>query len=67
MIKGEQGLVVHPVASTPSCRGHGFDPWLGNKDPTCHKAWSKKKKERKERNRGSSVVKQVAVIGDANL
>ena len=48
-------------------RGHGFNPWLGNKDPTCHKAWSKKKKERKERNRGSSVVKQVAVIGDANL
>jgi len=26
----------------------------------------KKKKERKKRNRGSSVVKQVAVMGDAN-
>ena len=20
------------------CRGRGFDPWLGNWDPTCHRA-----------------------------
>ena len=26
------------------CRGHGFDPWSGNKDPTGHTAWPKKKK-----------------------
>ena len=37
-----------PVVKTPPfhCRGHGFDPWPGNQDPTCHTAWQKKKKER---------------------
>ena len=25
------------------CRGHRFDPWLGNYDPTCHEARSEKK------------------------
>ena len=23
---------------TSQCRGHGFNPWLGNYDPTCHGA-----------------------------
>ena len=23
------------------CRGHGFDPWLGNEDLTCCKEWPK--------------------------
>ena len=27
------------------CRGHRFDPWLGNEDSSCHSA-AKKKKER---------------------
>ena len=26
------------------CRGHRFDPWSGNCDPTCRAAWPKKKK-----------------------
>ena len=35
-----------PVVKTPrfQCRGHRFDPCLGNWDPTCHVAWPKKKK-----------------------
>ena len=24
--------------------GTGFDPWLGNQDPTSHAVWQKKKK-----------------------
>ena len=30
-----------PVVKTLcfQCRGHGFDPWSWNKDPTCHAAW----------------------------
>ena len=27
------------------CRGHGFNPYSGNKDPTCHVVWSKKMQE----------------------
>ena len=30
------------------CRGHGFGPWSGNKDPACRAA--KKKKTKKTRN-----------------
>ena len=26
------------------CRGHEFNPWLGNEDPTNYVAWPKKKK-----------------------
>ena len=35
-----------PVVRTPRIhsRGHGFDPWSGNKDPTCPVLWPKKKK-----------------------
>ena len=28
------------------CRGHRFDPWSGNQDPTCLTVWQKKKKKR---------------------
>lgn len=30
-------LPGRPLVKTPSaqCRGHKFDPWLGNKDPSC--------------------------------
>ena len=31
------------------CRGHDFDPWLGNQDPTGHMTWPKKKKHGKKR------------------
>ena len=31
-----------PVVKTVfSLRGTGVDPWLGNKDPTCHLVWPK--------------------------
>ena len=42
-----------PVVKTPcsQCRGHGFDPWSGNEDPTCHTAWPKKRKQKRERKR----------------
>jgi len=29
-------------------RGHGFDPWTGNKDSTCCKERKKKKKKKAE-------------------
>ena len=33
-----------PVVETPlcHCRGHRFNPWLGNKDPTCCEGQTKK-------------------------
>ena len=39
-----------PVVKTSSlhCRRHGFDPWSGNKNPTCHKAREKKKERERE-------------------
>ena len=37
------GLVVK--TSRSQCRGHGFDPWLGNFDPACRMALPKKKKK----------------------
>ena len=32
-----------PVVKTPClhCREHGFNPWLGNEETTCHLGWSK--------------------------
>ena len=35
-----------PVVTTPCFhwRGHGFDPWAGNWDPTCHVVQLKKKR-----------------------
>ena len=35
-----------PVVKTPCfhCRGHGFDPWSGNSDPTHCVMWPDKKK-----------------------
>ena len=37
-----------PAVKNPSfyCREQGFDPWLGNYDPTCLVVRSKKKKKR---------------------
>ena len=34
-----------PLVRTPRshCRGHRFDPWSGNYDPTCYAAWPKDK------------------------
>ena len=29
------------VKTVFSLRGTGVDPWLGNKDPTCHLVWPK--------------------------
>ena len=36
-----------PVVKTLSlqCKGCGFDPWLGNKDPAYCLVWQKKKKK----------------------
>ena len=52
---------------TSQCRGHGFNPWLGNYDPTCHGATKsshyiedpvqpKKKKERKHVNWEDAIL-----------
>ena len=32
------------MTKTPSfqCRGHGFDPWSGNQDPTGQAVWPKR-------------------------
>ena len=32
-----------PVVKTPhfQCKGHRFDPWSGNQDPTCRVVWPK--------------------------
>ena len=40
-----------PVVKTLhfQCRGHEFDPWLGNWDPTCRAAQPKKTKKTKPR------------------
>ena len=32
------------------CGGQGFDPWLGNQDPTCHMEQSKKNSKLKLKN-----------------
>ena len=44
--KGREGtsMVVHWLRLCSQCRGFRFDPWSGNKDPTCHRVWTKKKK-----------------------
>ena len=38
-----------PVVEAPHfhCRGHRFNPWLGNQDHTCHSVWPKKRKKKK--------------------
>ena len=51
--EGKKGIletILHgnssgPVIRTPCFhrRGHGFDPWWGNLDPTCHRHGQKKK------------------------
>ena len=44
----DRDFVGSPVVKTLHfhCRGHGFDPWLGNSHPTCHVAWPKTNKQR---------------------
>ena len=64
-----------PVVKTPRfhCKGHGFDAWWGNQDPTCCVVQQKKKKERKRKENdcefrvfpGGTVVKNPpANVGD---
>ena len=31
------------VETAHDCKGHGFDPWLGNQDSTCYAVRQKKK------------------------
>ena len=40
-----------PVVKTPCfhCRGHRFNPWWGNQDLTCCKAWQKQTNKQRER------------------
>ena len=39
-----------PVVKTIShCRGHEFNPWLGNYDPACCEVWPKVNKQNKRR------------------
>ena len=47
-----------PVVKTPHlhCRGYGFNPWWGNKDPPRHMVWPKKKKGKRSRS-GDTVKK----------
>ena len=54
-----------PVAKTPHfyCRGHGFNPWLGNQDPACHMVWPPKK----NRNVKSVIVLKNQERGDRPL
>ena len=49
------------------CRGHRFNPWLGNEDPACHAAWPGKQKHQ---NKSESLLpphpnllSQVAPLG----
>ena len=39
-----------PVVKTPCfhCRGHGFNPWSGKKDPASRMLWPKRKSSRKQ-------------------
>ena len=46
------------------CRRHGFHPWSGNKDPTCHMAKKEREKE-KSRNPASKEVER-GILGGGN-
>ena len=50
-----------PVVRTPHshCRGPGFDPWLGNRDPASHTVQPKKKKKKILSNNWTIIVKSV--------
>ena len=52
-----------PVVKTPcfQCRGHRFDPWLGNQDSSCHR-WGLTKK-RKESIYNCSLCRRVWSLG----
>ena len=45
------------MVKTPhfQCRGQRFDPWLGNKDPTCHVVQLKKKLKSCRSTHGSEI------------
>ena len=48
------------------CRGHGFDPWSEQWDPTCHVVWSKKKffnEEKKKRGHWLNNLKSIHAFG----
>lgn len=44
----------------------GFSPWLGNKNPTCHAAWPKKKKNLKCKS-VSTALERVSTAGSSVL
>ena len=48
-IDGNRDFPGGPVVKSLcfQCRGHRFDLWLGNKDPTCHAARPKNKQTKK--------------------
>ena len=48
-----------PVVKTPCfhCRGCEFNPWLGNRDPTCHVAQPKKTINRNSRSKDIAKTK----------
>ena len=49
-------LVVQQLRlHTPNAGGLRFDPWSGNKDPTCCKAWQKKKKKNESKSSFFSI------------
>ena len=51
-----------PVVKTPhsQCRGHEFDPWSENQDPTCH-ALQPKKKRKKGRKKKTAKKREIRV------
>ena len=57
-LKRLRGLPGDPVVQTlcPQCRGHRFNPWLGNKDPTYSLVGPKKKKKPKGQLTGSENI-----------
>ena len=59
--KGERGP---SLVKTPHfhCRGHRFDPWLGNQGPASPTLWPKQNKNSKERER-ASLISAVGVVG----
>lgn len=45
-----------------NAEGMEFDPWLGNKDPTCHKAWSKKRKKGKKETEAAVLLSKLLLL-----
>ena len=55
-----------PVAEVPCfhCRGHGFNPWSGNWDPTCHAVQPKTNKKAKTKQKNKTTTKKRAVAAN---